>query len=335
MKAKLLLFFCVLTTVTYGQEPVNNYFSSPMSNYFIVSGTIDQSSTGANAVWNFNTLTQTANNTDTFAAPTAAELVDYPGTTQVLTITDNAMNTNVVFYKLDGVTLSLTGANNSDFNINYNADNALIGAYPLTYGNPSTTDAIAGTITTQGQTATFTGTFTTEVDAYGILGFDVVGEGSFSGGVTRVKTEQMISFTALGIYPGTAEITSYNYYKDSDGALVFRTSDAIINIAGLGINQTTSSSEALITNTLSVTNNGLAINSVKIYPNPVEDFLNIKLDDEVSVRSVEIKDINGRTVLFSQRKIDNMDVSHLQTGFYLVIIFTKNSSITRRKFVKK
>jgi len=315
------------------QEQINNYFSAPMSDYFIVSGTIDQTPTGSNAIWNFNSLTQTGSNTDTYANPTASDLANYPGTTQVLTITDNAMNANEVFYKIDGATLSLTGANNSDFTLDYNTDNALVGTYPFVYGNPGTTDPIAGTITTQGQTAAFTGTLMTEVDAYGALSLDVSGEGSYSGDVTRIKTEQMISFT-IGIFPGTAEVTSYYYYKDVDGALVFRTSDIAVSVPGLGVDQTTPSREALITNTLSVTNNELAMNGVKLFPNPAEGFLNVRLPDEFPVQSIEIKDVNGRTVMFSLEKTGGIDVSPLAVGTYVVIVSTKNGSVIG-KFIKK
>lgn len=329
MKIKLLLFFCALSGLIHAQEPINNYFSLPMSDYLIVSGTIDQNPVGANTVWNFSTLTRIGSNTDAFTSPTATDLVDYPGTTQVLTITDNVMNTNEVFYKLDGATLSLTGGNNSDFTLDYNTDNALIGTYPLIYGDVATTDLIAGTITTQGQTVAFTGTLTVEADAYGTLSLDIVGEGSYGGDVTRIKTVQMISFTVSGIFPGTAEITSHNYYKDVDGALVFRTSDAVVSVPGLGINQISSSREALVTNTLSVANSESIINGIRFYPNPVKGFLNVHLYGESSIQSIEIIDVHGRTVLFSQERNSKIDVSKLETGAYFVIVTSKTSSVIR------
>lgn len=332
MKIKLLFTLCTLSMMAYSQAPINSYFSEPLSEYAIVTGTIDHSPTGASANWNFTSLTASGTNTDTYAAPTAGELTDYPGTTEVLTITDNSMNENQFFYKVETSTLSLTGASNAEFTLNYNTDNALVGTYPLAYGNAATVDNIAGQIMAQGQSPNYTGTIETEVDAYGTLTFDVAGQGSYTGSVTRIKTEQNVSFSIAGIFPGTANLVNYNYYKDSDGSLVFRTSDGAVEVSALSINETFSTSEALITNTLSTNENAQVLNAVKLYPNPVEDILNIELGDNISVASVHIMDLNGRTVLVSQG--NTIRTSQLQSGFYVVRIDTEVGSVTK-KFIKK
>ena len=57
MKIKLLYTFFALSMLAYSQAPINNYFSEPMSEYAIVTGTIEHSPTGANATWNFAALT--------------------------------------------------------------------------------------------------------------------------------------------------------------------------------------------------------------------------------------------------------------------------------------
>lgn len=332
MKIKLLFAFFTLSMLAYSQAPVNNYFSEPMFQYALVTGTLDHTPTGANATWNFSSLTQTGTNTDTYAAPTAGELTDYPGTTEVLTITDNAMNTNQFFYKEETSTLSLTGASNADFTLNYNTDNALVGTYPMSFGDPATVDNIAGVLMAQGQSPTYTGTIDTEVDAYGTLTFDVTGQGSYSGSVTRIRTEQNVSFTIAGIFPGTGNLISYNYYKDADGALVFRTFEGVVAVPALSITETFSTAEALITNTLSVDNDELALNNIKIYPNPVDDVLNIDLGDNILIKSVNIVDINGRAVLTSTGSTIN--TSQLQSGFYIVRVDTEVGYVTR-KFIKK
>ncbi|WP_370001278.1 T9SS type A sorting domain-containing protein [Winogradskyella sp.] len=332
MKIKLLFTFFALSMLAYSQAPINNYFSEPMSEYAIVTGTIDHSPTGASVIWNFTALTASGTNTDTYAAPTAGELTDYPGTTEVLTITDNAMNENQFFYKVETLTLSLTGASNAEFTLNYNDDNALVGTYPLTYGSPATVDNIAGQIMAQGQSPDYTGTIDTEVDAYGTLTFDVAGQGNYSGSVTRIRTEQNVSFTIAGFFPGTATIVSYNYYKDADGALVFRTSDGSVEVPGLAINETFSTSEALITNTLSVMDNEQVLSTVRLYPNPVEDILNIELGNDILIESVNIIDLNGRVVLTSTK--NSINTGQLQSGFYAIRIDTEVGSVTK-KFIKR
>jgi hypothetical protein len=332
MKIKLLLLFCLSTVLIQAQAPVTNYFSAPLSEYAIVSGTTDQTATGANATWNFSGLTSTENNIDTYTAPTAGQLADYPGTTQVFTITDEAMNATDAFFKVVGSDLSLTGASNPQFVLDYNTDNAFIGTYPLTFGTAATVDNIAGQIMAQGQTANYTGTITTEVDAHGTLTFDVVGQGTYSGSVTRIKTVQQIGFTIV-IFPGTASITTYNYYKDSDGALVFRTTDGGVDVPGV-LTDTFSSAEALITNTLSIDDNQLLANEITIYPNPAQNVLNIQLANSNAIEFVRILDINGRTVLTTNDNSNVIDVNSLQAGFYIVTVSTQAGTVTK-KFIKE
>ncbi|WP_299128999.1 T9SS type A sorting domain-containing protein [uncultured Winogradskyella sp.] len=332
MKVRLLIPFIVLIVKVNAQETITNYFSVPLSQYAIVSGSIDHSPAGANAIWTFTGLTASGTNTDAFAPPTTAESSAYPGTTEVLTITDEAMNENKAFYQVDGSTLSLIGASNAEFTIDYNSDNALLGTYPLSFGNAASVDAIAGQLMAQGQSPNYTGTITTEVEAFGILTFDVAGLGNFNEAVTRIKTEQNISFTISGIFPGSVDIVSYNYYKDSDGALVFRSTEGTVVVNSLGVNDSFSTSEALITNTLSVDNTEERLESVKLYPNPVKDMLHIELPTNMVIESLTFIDVNGRTVLESKNNIVN--TNQLESGFYSVIINTE-VGYTVRKFIKQ
>lgn len=334
MKTKLLYLFFLFNYLCFSQTPINDYFSLEGDQFAIVTGVVDQSSSGANSTWSFSSLTQTGTNTDTYAAPTSGETISYPGTTQVLTITDNVMNSSEIFYKADGSSVTLTGTSNSQFVLDYNTDNAFLGSYPLTFGTTATTDAIAGTITTGGQSALYSGTITTEVDAYGLLNFNVTGQGSYSGSVTRVKTQQLISFTVLGVFPGTGLITSYNYYKDTDGVLVFRTTDGVVSVPSLGINQTITSREALITNTLSLFNNVLANNSIKFYPNPFKTHLNIEVANGIIVTSISVFDTNGRVVLYTKSNLKLLDVSKLHAGLYFAK-FSTNKGLVTKKVLKK
>lgn len=333
MKKLLLLLFCISTFLISAQAPINDYFGDPMSQYAIISGSVNNTPSGANATWNFSGLTQAGTNTDTFAAPTGGELTSYPGTTQVLSITDTNMNANQVFYALSGSTLSLTGASNPEFTLDYNGDNALIGTYPLTFGTAANNDAISGTINAQGQTASYTGNIVTEVDAHGTLSFDIAGLGSYNGSVTRIVTTQNISFSIV-IFPGTATITSYYYYKNSDGSLVFRTNNGSVSVPGFNINESFSTTEGLITNTLSIGDNASQLNAIKIYPNPVNEYLNIQPNESILIESIQVIDINGRVVLSQKEHLNTLNTSQLQSGFYTLSISTESGSIMK-KFLKK
>ena len=61
MKLGLLFILLLLNSISYAQSTINNFFSTTATNYAIVtsSATIDQSATGENLVWNFNSLEKT------------------------------------------------------------------------------------------------------------------------------------------------------------------------------------------------------------------------------------------------------------------------------------
>ncbi|RKE90861.1 T9SS type A sorting domain-containing protein [Ichthyenterobacterium magnum] len=336
MKTKLLYLFSILTGVCYSQSPINNYNSAPMTTYAIVtSGTaIDQSTGGSNLIWDFTNLTQVGGTTDTYASPTAGELTTYPGTTSVLTITDAAMVESKGFIKDVAGEVSLTGIEQTEFVLNYNTDNATIGTFPMSYTNTNS-DTAAGSFTYTTYNGTFEGTVDTTIDAYGTLSMNDLGQGAYSSDVTRLKTVQSFNLS-YNIFTnvGTAVLTMYNYYDDTNGNLVFRTNTLVINVPLLGINQTTTIMESMLTSTLGVNDNNLQLSQVKIVPNPVEDILNISLTNNQIIRSISLIDLNGRVVLNIEGDIRNISVDHLKKGLYFATITTEENSITR-KFIKR
>lgn len=76
---------------------------------------------------------------------------------------------------------------------------------------------------------------------------------------------------------------------------------------------------------------------ITVYPNPVEDILNVKLKDS-RVTMVSITDLSGRaikTVLTNNPKNDfSVTVSDLSAGNYLIIIDTDKGKFSK-KFIKK
>ncbi len=76
---------------------------------------------------------------------------------------------------------------------------------------------------------------------------------------------------------------------------------------------------------------------VKIYPNPVQDILNI--DNSSGIKDVEIYNLQGQLVFFqhfndfnSEEKI--LDLSQLQTGIYFMNLLKDNKK-TSHKILKK
>lgn len=77
--------------------------------------------------------------------------------------------------------------------------------------------------------------------------------------------------------------------------------------------------------------------SVKVYPNPVEDVLNIAINDSESVRWI-ISDVTGRSIMTGESerysKTLSVDVSSLNSGMYILEVTTDAFSVSRKIAVK-
>ena len=339
MKRKLLYTLCLISCFVYAQTPISNFNSAPSSMYTTVTATpdIDESPFGDNATWSFTNLVSSSTATDTYAAPSAAELITYPGSTSVfITTQDSSGDETKIFGKQSGAEVSLTGAEGAEFSLNYLDDNALIGTFPLNY-NYNNIDTVAGSYNFDAGTGavngTFSGTIEVTVDAYGTLNMNDVGAGAYSDEVTRLKTVQIATLSIPPFIPnaGTATQTSYYYYDAANGNLVFRSNTVHLVVPIFTIDDTTVIYESLLTNLLDV--NEAVTNEVSVVPNPVKDVLNINLKTSQNIKSVIISDLNGRQVLSTTQNTSAINVSHLQTGMYIVTVQTDNSILTR-KFIK-
>ncbi len=87
------------------------------------------------------------------------------------------------------------------------------------------------------------------------------------------------------------------------------------------------------TNTPEITQNGL----LKIYPNPVTDFVTVSVLGNVDKQSViNVVDVNGRVVMTSKmiNNLQRVDVSSLPKGVYMLQVNTATGKLSS-KFVKQ
>lgn len=341
MKTKLLLTLLGLSfAVSQAQNPIPYYFSAGSQQYALADSAtpIDQSASGANAVYTFDQLFPNGmiiyNSRNTV---TAEELQAYPNTNSVIEITSNVNGNSTlsnIFVTAPSSPFSFTGASFNGLDLNYNTNNATLGTFPLNYGY-SNTDNTAGSFVYTTYDGTFTGTITTTVDAYGTMTMNDVGYGSYSGDVTRLKTVQNINLI-YGFFGnvGTVVQTTYHYYDVESGVLapIFKHTESIINVPLLSINQTVVTMESANLIILSTPKNSSI--AFQIAPNPVTDFLTVQADTNEVIRDINITDINGRIVLQSNAAENKIDVSHLQSGIYFASIVTDKGTTTK-KIIKK
>lgn len=335
MKKILLLLFVLTVYLGYSQAPITNYDSANGSKFAIVNNTVDNSPTGEDVIWAFTGLTKDGEANDSYDAPTAQEEMDYPDTNDVFTATRNGIIAKVFSEDNAGV-ISITGIESEGFLLRY--DNAagggkgLIGSFPLVFDNSTVIpDDIAGSFTYVpfNINGDFTGTITSDVDAHGSLtvsGTDIV---AFNGEVTRLKVVQDL---ILSVANGVINQTSYNYYDDITGNLVFRTST--LTITSDIINDTTTITESFIEIVLGVSENTISNSNLDIFPNPVRNNLNFNLSEGAILKSISVYDITGRQVINKKVNTNSFDVSQLKTGVYIMTAITNKGSISS-KFVKE
>jgi hypothetical protein len=91
-----------------------------------------------------------------------------------------------------------------------------------------------------------------------------------------------------------------------------------------------------VTGSLSVAENEL--NGIKIYPNPVADYLNITNSNRLNIRSVDFYDVSGRIV--KSIKMNNsatnsrLDISEFNSGVYFMILNSDDGQLTKQLLKK-
>jgi hypothetical protein len=73
-------------------------------------------------------------------------------------------------------------------------------------------------------------------------------------------------------------------------------------------------------------------NVVSVYPNPVNDIVNITADNQV-IKAVTVTNTLGQTVYTGTT--DKVDMSKLQTGIYIVRVDFDNNQSVVKKIMKK
>lgn len=74
--------------------------------------------------------------------------------------------------------------------------------------------------------------------------------------------------------------------------------------------------------------------ALAIYPNPTRNYLNINLNESVSVQSIEIYNIEGRRILQTSYT-EKLDISGLTEGIYLLRLTSDTNQYYVKKFVKQ
>lgn len=107
---------------------------------------------------------------------------------------------------------------------------------------------------------------------------------------------------------------------------------------GAGVNQWGKNRFELILNGKATTGinentNSVSSTNLSVYPNPATDVLNISLSNGTTIETVNIYNVSGKLVNNTKLNGNQIDISQLNNGVYMVELLTANGSF-KTKFVK-
>lgn len=310
-------------------KTANDPVSGDVINYNQLNGSVDNSAVGANVTFSNAAVTMGASSQTTYSVPTSAEITTFPGST--IKMVDGA---TTIYYKATATKLEITGIVNPQATLNFNVDNGTYNNYPTTYG-PAQNDTAKGTFSSSVANGLFSGTLATQADAYGTL---IIGNKTYNN-VLRVKYTQNFnlysSFDVIYSNPiGTVTNTAYAYYDASHRYALLSTSSGNISVPLLGINQSTSSAQALSETFLAV-NNAVKKENLVVYPNPAKDFIGFKGNTD-NYSKANIYSLDGKLVKTAEVKSGNIQISDLPPASYFIEMSEKNTAEKKNaKFIKK
>ncbi|MBE4947268.1 T9SS type A sorting domain-containing protein [Chryseobacterium culicis] len=310
-------------------KTANDPVSGDVINYNQLNGSVDNSATGANVTFSNGSLTMGASSQTTYSVPTSAEITTFPGST--IKMVDGA---TTIYYKATATKLEITGIVNPQATLNFNVDNGTYNNYPTTYG-PAQNDTAKGTFSSSVANGLFSGTLATQADAYGTL---IIGNKTYNN-VLRVKYTQNFnlysSFDVIYSNPiGTVTNTAYAYYDASHRYALLSTSSGNISVPLLGINQSTSSAQALSETFLSISN-AVKKENLIVYPNPAQDYIGFKGNTD-NYNRANIYSLDGKLVKTAEVKSGNIQISDLPPASYFIEMSEKNTAEKKNaKFIKK
>ncbi|MBB4807495.1 hypothetical protein HNP38_002801 [Chryseobacterium defluvii] len=321
----LLLATCSLYSA---QTTITKAFNDPIIgetvNNNTVNGTVDNSATGADTTFNNASLTQGAAAPTIYSAPTASEISTFPGTTIKMTGSGNT-----ILYKQSSSKLEITGLITPDATLNFSTNNGTFISYPAAYGYTETDNA-QGTFTSSAANGNFSGTINISADASGVL---MIGAKTYTN-ILRIKSVQVFNLTVSGFPVGTITNTAYSYYDNTHKFPLLSFTSANINIPALSMNQTTTGAQALNEAFLAAEDHFSKKENLKIYPNPAQDFIEIKGNSK-DYSTVKVYSLDGKLVKTSDIRAGKVQVSELPPAAYFIEVSGKNLKTETTKLIKK
>jgi hypothetical protein len=340
---KLLLTLCFVPAIGFSQMTQNNEPAvGATSTLYLCDSNVTQYANlvGSNQTWDYSTLagitdpsnpgnartkdvTVTAPNTTTSDSLFIGSLKKYSIGPSINTFYSSTATQRIsqgyMFNEssLGNVIVNWTGGTTPN--------NEILNDYPFALAG-LTTDIFSGTITSSATgTIPSSGSSVASLDGTGTL---LLPGGNSYANVLRYHLKD--SATAV-VFGQTVSLVRnwYEYYDYTVSNLpIFISIDLNVNLSSINSSSTIVLSKIQPTTFVGMSENELT--NFKVYPNPVNDILNIEVEGNFDY---QISTINGEK-LTDGKNNSQINISDLPAGFYLITINT-NSGNNTLKFLKK
>ncbi|MET3538411.1 T9SS type A sorting domain-containing protein [Chryseobacterium limigenitum] len=330
---KSVLFLLMTSGLYTAQTTITKAFNDPLTgesvSYLSVTGTPNNSATGANTTFTNSQLTAGAASSTVYSTPSAGEITTFPGSTLKM-----VGSGTTVYYKQTASKLEITGLVTTDATLNLATNNGTFVSYPAAFGY-SETDQAQGTFTSPSASGLCKGTINISADASGTL---LLGPATFNN-VLRTKSVQTFNLHLPNdtsfIFPiGSITNTSYAYYDSTHKFPLLTTIETIVNVPVAGINnQTSNAAQALNLPTLSTGDFVAKKEVLKIYPNPAQEAIELKGAGNYS--TAKVYSLDGKLVKTADLKAGKVQISELPPAAYFIEVSGKDAKAETAKFIKK
>jgi len=159
-------------------------------------------------------------------------------------------------------------------------------------------------------------------------------------GTISLQMPSSVAWTGLFVFTSCAGIGSAPYACNCSSAAGTRAINNMPVTAGETYYIVISSwaSPQTIPYTLNITGSALEIievaqpKSLKLYPNPVTNILNLEID--ATVKTATVITVNGQRIDVKLSADNQINVENLQTGFYILEVTTEDGNRIHKNFIK-
>jgi hypothetical protein len=303
-----------------------NYVSAPSFSYKYMSGStaIPPGAAGANANWNFSTLSAGSTlNYTTASCPGDVDCGTFPGANQVVGVSSLAK----VYFNKTSSLMEQVGEKGSA-NIIFSNPMKML-QFPMSFGQ-----TFSDSYESSNPQGSKNGTVTSTIDAYGTLKTP-------TGTYTNVLRQKIVDVGTIQVGPSSYTMTATQYYWMKPGTHHYIM--AIISTEMTGLPVPVPASYVATYTTAAPGNTGIEVDQdilaekIAVYPNPATNEFTVEANG-LNIANIDLYNVVGQKVLSKTGAVGTLKMTvnelTLNAGCYFLKINTNQGQITKQVIIR-